>query len=148
MWNSAYRRSTFSTVAQFADPNNLTLDFNSQGPPTTCSTARPEPSGQITSVNGYNINNDNFFSDNVGTGFARQYQIRAQSNFEFKRTNHRFVALASGWLSGFGVQGRCLLRRVQSSSLSSSRAAGRKGGIVISNSDGSFLPTLAGKLNP
>ena len=66
---------------QFADPNNLTLDFNCQGPPTTCSTAGTGTFGQITSVNGYNINNDNFFSDNVGTGFARQLQFMLRFKF-------------------------------------------------------------------
>jgi Carboxypeptidase regulatory-like domain len=67
---------------QFADPNNVTLDYNCTGaPPITCATSGSGTFGQITSVNGYNINNDNFFSDNVGTGFARQLQFMLRLKF-------------------------------------------------------------------
>jgi hypothetical protein len=67
---------------QLADPGNLTLDFNcTQSAPFVCSTAGSGSFGQITSVNGFNNNNDNFFSDNVGTGFARQIQFMLRFKF-------------------------------------------------------------------
>jgi Carboxypeptidase regulatory-like domain/TonB dependent receptor len=67
---------------QLADPSNLTLDFNcTQSAPFVCSTAGSGSFGQITSVNGFNSNNDNFFSDNVGTGFARQFQFMLRLKF-------------------------------------------------------------------
>jgi hypothetical protein len=67
---------------QLADPNNLMLDFNcTQSAPFVCSTAGSGNFGQITSVNGYNSNNDNFFSDNVGTGEARQIQFMLRFKF-------------------------------------------------------------------
>jgi hypothetical protein len=60
----------------------VTLDYNCTGaPPITCATSGSGTFGQITSVNGYNINNDNFFSDNVGTGFARQLQFMLRLKF-------------------------------------------------------------------
>jgi hypothetical protein len=61
------------------------LSENGQGPrrapPITCATSGSGTFGQITSVNGYNINNDTFFSDNVGTGFARQLQFMLRLKF-------------------------------------------------------------------
>ena len=67
---------------QLADPGNLTLDFNcTQSAPFVCSTASSGSFGQITSINGFNNNNDNFFSDNVGTGFARQIQFMLRFKF-------------------------------------------------------------------
>lgn len=50
------------------------------------------------------------------------------SNFEFKRTNHRFVALASGWLSGFGIRKGavcCAEFKVHRSFFESGRSQGR-----------------------
>jgi len=67
---------------QFADPGKLKLDFNcTNDAPFTCSTGAGGSFGQITSVNGFNNNNDNFFSDNVGTGFARQLQFMLRFKF-------------------------------------------------------------------
>jgi hypothetical protein len=67
---------------QLADPGALSLDFNcSSAAPFTCSTAGSGNFGLITSVNGFNGNNDNFFSDNVGTGFARQLQFMLRLKF-------------------------------------------------------------------
>jgi hypothetical protein len=67
---------------QFADPANLTLDFNcNQTAPFVCTSAGSGSFGQITTVNGHNNNNDNFFSDNVGTGYARQLQFVLRFKF-------------------------------------------------------------------
>ena len=67
---------------QYADPSNLTLDFNcTQSAPFTCSSAGTGTFGQISTVNGHNNNNDNFFSDNVGTGLARQLQFMVRLLF-------------------------------------------------------------------
>ena len=67
---------------QIADPNNLSLDLNcTQTAPFVCTTSASGKFGLISSVNGYNANNDNFFSDNVGTGFARQLQFMLRFKF-------------------------------------------------------------------
>jgi hypothetical protein len=67
---------------QFADPSNLTLDFNCTGAaPITCATSASGGFGQINTINGHNNNNDNFFSDNVGTGLARQLQFTLRLRF-------------------------------------------------------------------
>jgi hypothetical protein len=70
---------------QFADPSNLTLDFNCMPsppvPPITCATAGSGTFGQINSINGHNNNNDTFFTDNVGTGLARQLQFMLRFKF-------------------------------------------------------------------
>jgi hypothetical protein len=67
---------------QLADPNKLSVDLNCTGAaPFICSTSGTGTFGQITSVNGFNSNNDNFFSDNVGTGFARQLQFMLRFKF-------------------------------------------------------------------
>jgi hypothetical protein len=69
---------------QFADPSNLTLNFTcTQAPPVTCATQQDTSNsfGQINTVNGHNNNNDNFFSDNVGTGLARQLQFMVRFKF-------------------------------------------------------------------
>src|SRR3984957_16220484 len=55
--------------AQLADPDSSNLTFPSDN------------FGRINTVNGYNSNNDNFFSDNVGTGFARQLQFMLRLKF-------------------------------------------------------------------
>jgi hypothetical protein len=67
---------------QFADPSNLTLDFNcTSAAPFTCATAGSGNFGQINTINGHNNNNDNFFNDNVGTGLARQLQFMLRLRF-------------------------------------------------------------------
>lgn len=67
---------------QLADPSHLALDFNcSSSAPLSCATSAGGSFGQIDTVNGYNVNNDNFFSDNVGTGFARQLQFMLRFKF-------------------------------------------------------------------
>ena len=67
---------------QFADPTNLTLDFNCNSTaPFTCMTAWSGTFGQINSINGHNNNNDTFFTDNVGTGLARQLQFVLRFKF-------------------------------------------------------------------
>lgn len=67
---------------QFADPSNLTLDFNcTQSAPFSCVTAASGNFGQINTINGHNNNNDNFFNDNVGTGLARQLQFMLRLRF-------------------------------------------------------------------
>lgn len=67
---------------QFADPGNLTLDFNcTQAAPFVCATAGTGTFGQISTINGHNNNNDNFFNDNVGTGLARQIQFMLRFKF-------------------------------------------------------------------
>jgi hypothetical protein len=67
---------------QFADPSNLTLDFSCTGSaPITCMTAPSGGFGQISTFNGHNNNNDNFFNDNVGTGLARQIQFMLRLQF-------------------------------------------------------------------
>jgi len=67
---------------QFADPTNLTLDFNCNSTaPFTCMTAGSGTFGQINSINGHNNNNDTFFTDNVGTGLARQLQFVLRFKF-------------------------------------------------------------------
>ena len=67
---------------QFADPTNLTLDFNCNSTaPFTCTTAGSGTFGQINSINGHNNNNDTFFTDNVGTGLARQLQFVVRFKF-------------------------------------------------------------------
>jgi hypothetical protein len=67
---------------QYADPSNLTLDFNcNNAAPFVCTTAGTGTFGQISTVNGHNNNNDNFFSDNVGTGLARQLQFMVRFKF-------------------------------------------------------------------
>jgi len=67
---------------QFADPTNLTLDFNcNSAAPFACSTAGSGTFGQINSINGHNNNNDTFFTDNVGTGLARQLQFMLRFKF-------------------------------------------------------------------
>jgi hypothetical protein len=67
---------------QFADPGSLTLDFNcTSAPPFACSTAGSGTFGQINTIAGHNNNNDNFFSDNVGTGLSRQLQFMVRIKF-------------------------------------------------------------------
>ena len=72
---------------QLADPNNLTLDYSCTGAPystpanVSCATSSSGNFGQITSINGYNSNNDNFFSDNVGTGYAQQLHFMLRFKF-------------------------------------------------------------------
>jgi hypothetical protein len=67
---------------QFADPTNLTLDFNcNTTAPFTCATAGSGTFGQINSINGHNNNNDTFFTDHVGTGLARQLQFMLRFKF-------------------------------------------------------------------
>jgi len=67
---------------QFADPTNLTLDFNcTQTAPFACTTAGSGNFGAINSINGHNNNNDTFFTDNVGTGLARQLQLMVRFKF-------------------------------------------------------------------
>jgi hypothetical protein len=67
---------------QFADPTNLTLDFNcNSSAPFACTTAGSGTFGQINSINGHNNNNDTFFTDNVGTGLARQLQFMLRFKF-------------------------------------------------------------------
>jgi hypothetical protein len=67
---------------QIADPSNLSVDLGcTQSAPFTCNTSASGDFGLIKSVNGFNINNDNFFSDNVGTGFARQLQFMLRLKF-------------------------------------------------------------------
>jgi hypothetical protein len=67
---------------QFAYPTNLTLDFNCNSTaPFTCTTAGSGTFGQINSINGHNNNNDTFFTDNVGTGLARQLQFMLRFKF-------------------------------------------------------------------
>ncbi|MGA9890289.1 MAG: TonB-dependent receptor, partial [Candidatus Acidiferrales bacterium] len=67
---------------QFADPSNLTLDFNcTSSAPFSCATAASGNFGQINTINGHNNNNDNFFNDNVGTGLARQLQFMLRFRF-------------------------------------------------------------------
>ena len=67
---------------QFADPSNLTLDFNcTSSAPFTCATAASGNFGQINTINGHNNNNDTFFNDNVGTGLARQLQFMLRFRF-------------------------------------------------------------------
>lgn len=66
---------------QFADPSNLTLAVNC--PVVVCTTQGDTGNsfGLINTVNGHNNNNDNFFNDNVGTGFARQLQFTLRFKF-------------------------------------------------------------------
>lgn len=67
---------------QFADPSNLTLDFNcTSSAPFACATAASGNFGQINTINGHNNNNDTFFNDNVGTGLARQLQFMLRFRF-------------------------------------------------------------------
>ena len=67
---------------QFADPSNLTLDFNcNAAAPFVCTTVGSGNFGQINTINGHNNNNDNFFNDNVGTGLARQLQFMLRLRF-------------------------------------------------------------------
>ena len=71
---------------QFADPSDLTVNINCTGPggppPNTCTAStNPGSFGKISTVNGHNNNNDNFFNDNVGTGLARQLQFMLRFKF-------------------------------------------------------------------
>jgi hypothetical protein len=67
---------------QFADPNNLTLDY--LPPDATHATAYVVPEagfGQITSLVNVNSNSDKFAADNTGAGLPREMQFALRLRF-------------------------------------------------------------------
>ena len=70
---------------QLADPRNLNLNYScssmSGNPPFVCSLSTKSDFGVINTLVNTNINSDKFFSDNTGTGLARQLQFYFRFQF-------------------------------------------------------------------